>query len=406
MSISSTSKSPALAVPLFEAHLLFQSRVRPVKNAPTVRGFEYLELYLNFIFEAHQRLDVFAFLLPSKFLDPQDTNTPTMDNASSISSLAEITSMASTPTFLPFRKLPIEIRLKIWKLAALPRVVEVRFSSNPLQGEHEFMADFPVQLHVCQESRTEALKTYKLSFDTNKASHPTYFDFDHDILYVRECRPKISRPHSEVSPYLRYEQLAFFLKRLPGKEKIQRLAISNVLSSSCMFGDRGKPLLLSFPNLKEVRLLLDVFMKMEWHYGGSGGAKLRGKRGYFPETNDEIGRPKFCTYILREVLFFLDMFALQPRGLEFHSPINASHWLNEFVTNTFPGWNRHGHQEHRKVVSKFLELQGKGHWGPVEWNKPAFVYTDWCSNYVSKEEWHLKAIPDKVHQTRARARGL
>jgi hypothetical protein len=70
-----------------------------------------------------------------------------------------------------------------------------------------------------------------------------------------------------------------------------------------MLGDRGTPLILSFPKLKEVRILLDMFTKKEWHYGGSGGVELNGKRAYFPEVDEELLRSKIGMYISRIQIF-------------------------------------------------------------------------------------------------------
>jgi hypothetical protein len=44
-------------------------------------------------------------------------------------------------TFTVFDKLPIELRLKTWKLAPTPHVVEVQFAKNPNSHQHGFVAD-------------------------------------------------------------------------------------------------------------------------------------------------------------------------------------------------------------------------------------------------------------------------
>jgi len=46
-----------------------------------------------------------------------------------------------------------------------------------------------------------------------------------------------------------------------------------------------------------------MFTKKEWHYGGSGGVELNGKRAYFPEVDEELLRSKIGMYISRIQIF-------------------------------------------------------------------------------------------------------
>lgn len=79
--------------------------------------------------------------------------------------------------FSYFPKLPIELRMKIWKLSWLPRnvtvIVHSRRSYEWLQF-HLFGSRTPVPsaLHVCRESRAEASRIYKLRFDTDTRNYP------------------------------------------------------------------------------------------------------------------------------------------------------------------------------------------------------------------------------------------
>jgi len=66
--------------------------------------------------------------------------------------------------FEVFLKLPAELRVKIWKICSPPRIVEVCWVGDKRKNQHRFVADFPVILGVCQESRAEGKKIYKLSF--------------------------------------------------------------------------------------------------------------------------------------------------------------------------------------------------------------------------------------------------
>ncbi|KAH6705254.1 hypothetical protein BKA61DRAFT_680008 [Leptodontidium sp. MPI-SDFR-AT-0119] len=81
-------------------------------------------------------------------------------------------------TFSLFPRLPFEIRLDIWHLAIIPRVVNI----TPLLNPHEYprQQENPLLLQVCHKSRTAALKRYVLSADIDK----TYINFTINTIYV------------------------------------------------------------------------------------------------------------------------------------------------------------------------------------------------------------------------------
>ncbi|KAL7962728.1 hypothetical protein V8C34DRAFT_161222 [Trichoderma compactum] len=97
--------------------------------------------------------------------------------------------------FHPFSRLPTELRLKIWKLSLpSPRLVSVQcgaditaFSKyNPDSAEYAGCTSptrIPVNLQVCTESRTEALKSYQPSLGFFRGDGLVYFNYDIDILY-------------------------------------------------------------------------------------------------------------------------------------------------------------------------------------------------------------------------------
>ncbi|POS76497.1 hypothetical protein DHEL01_v205106 [Diaporthe helianthi] len=98
-----------------------------------------------------------------------------------------------------FSKLPAELRWKIWAFNLPgPRLVSVHCGSKSLScglgiGHHHFspsssfgctsQAKIPTNLHVCHESRREALRQYRASFGIARQPGQTFFDPDQDYLY-------------------------------------------------------------------------------------------------------------------------------------------------------------------------------------------------------------------------------
>ncbi|KAK2062852.1 hypothetical protein LY76DRAFT_504911 [Colletotrichum caudatum] len=95
-----------------------------------------------------------------------------------------------------FPTLPVELRLKIWNFnLPPPRVVPIRcgaksltFASSaepprPSTSGCTSYAAVPVNLHVCRESRHEALASYRLSFGMTRNPGQIFFDNAHDVLY-------------------------------------------------------------------------------------------------------------------------------------------------------------------------------------------------------------------------------
>ncbi|TDZ27132.1 hypothetical protein C8035_v011933 [Colletotrichum spinosum] len=107
----------------------------------------------------------------------------------------------SQDQFHRFSKLPTELRLRIWNFnLPPPRIVPIRcgaeslsFSSHahspppqrqwPSTNGCTSYAAVPVNLHVCHESRAEALKLYRLSFGMTRNPGQIFFDNRCDVLY-------------------------------------------------------------------------------------------------------------------------------------------------------------------------------------------------------------------------------
>lgn len=102
-------------------------------------------------------------------------------------------------TFHHFSALPTEIRLLIWQHALPgPRVIEIRTSNISIGIHNSYrwlkprsICRIPTLLHVCRESRTEALKRYQLSFGlettrylgTLRTAPGIFIDFEKDIVF-------------------------------------------------------------------------------------------------------------------------------------------------------------------------------------------------------------------------------
>lgn len=98
-----------------------------------------------------------------------------------------------------FSKLPAELRWKIWAFNLPgPRLVSVHCGSESLSSGLDSgrplpspssafgctsQAKIPPNLHVCHESRREALRQYRASFGIARQPGQTFFDSEQDYLY-------------------------------------------------------------------------------------------------------------------------------------------------------------------------------------------------------------------------------
>ncbi|KAM0286721.1 hypothetical protein ACHAQH_000741 [Verticillium albo-atrum] len=91
-------------------------------------------------------------------------------------------------SFYPFPRLPAELRLQIWKLAAQPRLLVVEKAAD--STDFESPTPPPAVVHVCRESRN--FGPYKKAFASDDSSRYAWANFDLDTIHV-ECL-HISRP--------------------------------------------------------------------------------------------------------------------------------------------------------------------------------------------------------------------
>jgi hypothetical protein len=100
---------------------------------------------------------------------------------------------------MPFEyvsKLPMELRLKIWKLVPQKhQLAEERLMKNNRgNSTHRFVANMLPLLYVCRESRQEAKEWYKFKFNNSSSTNSVYFDNAIDIFYnsgLRHSKQKI-----------------------------------------------------------------------------------------------------------------------------------------------------------------------------------------------------------------------
>jgi hypothetical protein len=84
--------------------------------------------------------------------------------------------------FSLFLDLPLELRLKIWReVCHTSRVVEIHYNLD--DGRFVCSCNPPSVLQVCRESRSEALKIYKLSFGSPAMPPHVYFYPGIDRVY-------------------------------------------------------------------------------------------------------------------------------------------------------------------------------------------------------------------------------
>lgn len=83
--------------------------------------------------------------------------------------------------FLPFRHLPKELRLRIYNLSIQPRVITIKIPK--VVGARQ-IANIPALLHVSQEARSEALRTYTLLLGTAAAPAKIYVSLKLDTIYI------------------------------------------------------------------------------------------------------------------------------------------------------------------------------------------------------------------------------
>ncbi|KAL2064690.1 hypothetical protein VTL71DRAFT_3828 [Oculimacula yallundae] len=90
------------------------------------------------------------------------------------------TSLAVNPhnpnnEFPKFSKLPLELRRMCFRaMFPGPRVIEMLFSKRQTSRKYELLAEIPVVLQICHDSRVEGLTRYRLACANKYALAPVY----------------------------------------------------------------------------------------------------------------------------------------------------------------------------------------------------------------------------------------
>jgi hypothetical protein len=146
-----------------------------------------------------------------------------LESAPAMVSIEGPQSTADLETFTIFLKLPIELRRKIWGYALPgPRVIEIIYvndraplTSHGFYDDIQFIihphhlanrggaaarAEFPMLLHVCQESQSFVLEHYQLGF-AGHLRHQIYVDFANDLLWFVDSYVRIGFLGSRYSKW-------------------------------------------------------------------------------------------------------------------------------------------------------------------------------------------------------------
>jgi hypothetical protein len=180
----------------------------------------------------------------------------------------------SPPAFRRFRKLPKELRLKIWEDCAEsiePQVIrvvddtELTYVQQPgtknatfdIEEDYKFkvICKRPALMHANHESRQVASKYYTKAFKSY-FGHPIYINLKEDILHLQQSTNnemlKDWQPEETVFEEMldNYETFEEDIKLL---KKVRRLSWEEA-SEYCLF-DHGRKLAKLFPGVKELFLL-------------------------------------------------------------------------------------------------------------------------------------------------------
>jgi hypothetical protein len=239
---------------------------------------------------------------------------------------------ANKPKFTLFPKLPVKLRLKIWKESYEPRIIELRTRRST---RYDFVSPkFPAALHANKEARLEAMKDYKMSFKHRQCRRPILFNFSLDTLHIRDC---------SLSHYSSPRNVSNTIQALPDREKVQKLSVT---FGAFQHRNSETPAILLFPALEEVTVCSLIT------YGSAYFVQGQMSQYYFKSHSGK------CIKVS-------DASSCFPKNSKLRlNPQHGSKPISN-VQETF-------FRSSKNVVNEFLEDQRSGAWRDVKWREPSF----------------------------------
>jgi hypothetical protein len=155
-------------------------------------------------------------------------------------------------SFHYFEKLPIELRVMIWNITVVPRVVEVTFSQD--HGIYSRTIT-PIALRICPDSRSAVIHAYPTCFGNFLYQPRTLFNFSLDTLYF----------HSNM-----YSEVMLLFSGLKPEEatRLERIAISETCNEDWYDGEEVavdafhtlRMVVPTLPALQGIQLVYDLAM--------------------------------------------------------------------------------------------------------------------------------------------------
>jgi hypothetical protein len=278
------------------------------------------------------------------------TSTRSLDHSIAMAIPKSASLDKNKPKFPLFPKLPIELRLKIWKESHEPRIIELRLPKNYRSNRYDFVIPkFPAALHVNKEARLESLKDYKMSFKHKQCRRPILFNFSIDTLHIRD--------HSPFS-YPFWRQVSAVMRILPDKEKVQKLSVSHHFWTII----ESTPHILLFPALKDVTVC--SFIAHSWC------SDL-----YYPEVHLKSHRG--------QCFRASDVSSCFPKDKELTLTTKKGSRPVSNIKKVFFSYDE-------EVVKQFLEGLHNGIWGDLMWQEPSFSHRALCLESLSEKSFYCR----------------